>query len=242
MHGPDQLALLLRSDPAKDGIQLCGLGDLLVGAQGAGVHILVRIWDLRPAGQLSHGDRGLADLLGEGEDGVVGIVGGVAAPDDLDQLHGHGGIEEVHADDLVLAGHSGGDLGDGDGGGVGGQDALRLGGGVQLLEDALLQVQALHSGLNHQIHIVQNALVLGGSHKAHAALQLVHILLGHLALGDHLGKALVQGGLRGGDDGVVDVHNDDALSRGGKDLGDAAAHLAGADDSNFLDRHSVFLL
>ena len=189
------------------------------------------------AGGLGHGDGSLADLLSQGEDGVVGIVGGVAAADDLNQLHGHRGIEEVHADDLVLALNAGSNLGDGDGGGVGGQDALVLGGLVQLLEDALLQVHALDGGLDDQIGVVQNAGVLGGGHEVHAALQTGDLLLGHLATGDHLGEALVQGGLGIGDDGIVDINNGDVLAGGGKHLSNAAAHLAGADHSNFFDRH-----
>ena len=54
----------------------------------------------------------LADLLGEVVDEVEGLLRGVGAADDLNELHAGHGVEEVHADDGVLEAEA--HLGDGE--------------------------------------------------------------------------------------------------------------------------------
>ena len=44
----------------------------------------------------------LADVLGQLVNEIKGLLGGVGSADDLHQLHGGHGVEEVHSDDGVL--------------------------------------------------------------------------------------------------------------------------------------------
>ena len=89
------------------GAQLHGLVDVGHGSH-AGLH--------QADGLVDHGDQDLvdheagglvdlhgllADLHGQVADGVEGLVRGLGATDDLHQLHDGGGVEEVHADELV---------------------------------------------------------------------------------------------------------------------------------------------
>ena len=104
------------------GTQLHGSVDTLGGSH-AGLH--------QTDGLVDHGDQDLvdheaggfsylhgllADVGGQLADGVIGLLGGVDAPDDLHQLHHSSGIEEVHPDEAVGPLGGGGDGGDGDGG------------------------------------------------------------------------------------------------------------------------------
>ena len=158
-----------------------------------------------------------------------GLVGGLLAADDLDELHDRGGIEEVQAQDGLGALGGGGDLVDGDAGGVGQKDGVLVGELVHLLERGLLEVQALGNGLDDELgagqlgvvgavgEAVEDGLTVLGAH-----LVLVDLLLEEL--GDK-GLGLVERGL-----GDVDVdHGEAGLSAG---LGDAATHKTAADNRN----------
>ncbi len=78
----------------------------------------------------------------------MGFVGGLEGPDDFDELHDGDGVHEVHADDLGGAFGGVGELGDGDGGGVAGDDGLGLEDLVEGCEQGLLDVEILDDGLN----------------------------------------------------------------------------------------------
>ena len=52
LEGAHQLALLVGGDPAEDGVLPHGAGDVLIGAEGGGVHVLLRPLDARLAGHL----------------------------------------------------------------------------------------------------------------------------------------------------------------------------------------------
>ena len=87
----------------------------------------------------------------DGHHGIAHPVGGLEARDDLDQPHQGNRIEEMHAADAlgILAG--GGDRRDRDGGGVGGEDGVGAGNGLELAEQGLLGVEALDDGLDDQV-------------------------------------------------------------------------------------------
>ena len=95
--------------------------------------------------------RGLAQLLGDGGDGRDGLGGGIGPGNDLNELHTVGGVEEVHPDEGTAQALT--DLGDGQGGGVGGEDAALLADLVQLAEGGLLDLHILEGGLHDQVAV-----------------------------------------------------------------------------------------
>ena len=117
------------------------------------------------------------------------------------------------------------------------QDGLGLADGVQLSEDGLLDLQVLDGGLNHQVSVSSGVQVGGEGHLVQDGL-LASLV--HLALGNQLVQTLVQTGLGGLDDLVLDVTDHHVKTLASKDLGDVQAHGAAADDYNFL--HDKFLL
>ena len=152
---------------------------------------------------------------------------GVDAPDDLHQLHAGHGVEEVHADDGVLQilAH----LGDGQGGGVGGEDDAVFADGVQLLEQGALGLHVLLHALDDQVGLGSGGHLL----DENVGHQGVLGLLGHLALL----HPLLQGGgqlilVALGRSGAAGVHQG-GVSLGREDLGNAAAHGAGTEDGYF---------
>ena len=160
-----------------------------------------------------------------GED--VGIFG-VDATDDLDQLHAGHGIEEVHPDEgtaQTLA-----DLGDGQGGGVGGEDALGLADLVQLAEGGLLHAHVLERGLHDQVAVGAQVLLQAGGDGGHGG---VGLSLVHLALFHQLGVALLDLGLAAVGPLLLDVAQGNGPAALGERLGDALAHSTGADNTNF---------
>ena len=184
------------------------------------------------AGGLVDHHGGLADLHRQVLDIVHQVGGGVAAGDDLHQLHGGHGVEEVHTDQVMLQALA--HLGDGQRGGVGGEDGLVLADGVQLAQQFLLDGHVLGHALDDQIGI-------GGSVKLldqNAAHDIVRGFLGHLTLGD----LLVQGGgqlvlmtLCAG--GAGSIHQGGVALRC-ENLGNAAAHRTGAEYCYFHDSSS----
>ena len=142
----------------------------------------------------------------------------------------------MHAQELIGTQRSGGQLGDAQGGGVGDENGLGLHDGSQLGEGVLLQLHILDHGLENDVDVGQVVQVGGG---LQAAQHLGLLLLGDLALGDLLVKALLDAGdalLQGGGPVVVENHVVAALK---SDLGDAAAHQAGAVHTNSLNFHVV---
>ena len=154
--------------------------------QNANAFIAIGDQDLvdHKAGSLVDNHRGLADLGGEVLDVVHQVSGGVAAGNDLHQLHGRHRVEEVHTDQVMLQPLA--HLGDGQRGGVGGEDGLILAQSIQTAQQLLLDFHVLSDALDDQIGI-SGALELLDQNAAH---DIISSFLGHLALGD----LLVQGG------------------------------------------------
>ena len=212
------------------GAQDHGLVDVLHGG-GAGLH--------QADGVVDHGDQQLVDhearrllhfhgvlvqLLGQVIDKIKGLVGGVDAPDDLHQLHGGHGVEEVHADQGVLQTVS--HVGDGQGRGVGGKGGIGLADIVQLHEQLLLDVHVLLDALDDQIDVGGLFMGLGDQNVGQ---QSILGLRGHLALVHPLLQGLGQGVLVPlGGRRAAGVHQN-GMTLGGKHLGNAPAHGAGAE-------------
>ena len=140
-------------------------------------------------------------------------------------------IEEMHTDDGVAQAVA--HLGDGQGGGVGGEDDTVLADGVQLLEQGALGGHILLHALDHEVGVSAGGLLL----NQNVGQQSVHSLLSHLALGNALGK---RGGqlilmLLGGSHRACIHQGGVALCR--ENLSNAAAHGAGAENCNF---HCVY--
>ena len=183
------------------------------------------------ARSLSDLDRLLADLLGEVVDEVEGLLRGVGAADDLNELHAGHGVEEVHADDGVLEAET--HLGDRQRRGVGREDGALLAHLVELAEELTLGVHVLRHALDDEVGVRRGRLLLDEDVVQDGVLGL----FGHLALLD----ALLQGSgelilvaLSGSDAGSV---HQSGVALGREDLSDAAAHGAGAENCNF---HCVY--
>ena len=107
------------------------------------------------AGDLAADDRLLLDRLGEVVGGGGGLRRGVLAGDHLDQRHHRGRVEEMEADDLVGPQGRFADLGDRERGGVGGEDRVAGGGGVELAEDGLLDLHLLRHRLDDEVDVAE---------------------------------------------------------------------------------------
>ena len=137
----------------------------------------------------------------------------------------------MHADELVGPLGGGGNVGDGDGGGIGGQNGLRLTDAVQLRKDALFDVKVFNRRLNNQIG-VGGQLQIGG--KGNLVNDGLLTGLIQLTLGHQLVQALVQTGLGGLNDLVLDVAHNHVEPLAGKHLRNIQAHRAAADYNNLF--------
>ena len=169
--------------------------------------------------------RAFHDRLGRG-------IRGLLAADDLDELHQRHRIHEVHADHAIGALGDGGDLSDRDRTGVRSQDRARRALGVELREDLLLEVGALADGLDHEIDI-EDVFELGARAQARARRGLMfgrdHALFGQL------GQRLLDRGDAFGQTFGADVDQQHLRFTSRKDLRDAVAHRACADDGDLLE-------
>ena len=95
---------------------------------------------------------------------VVAI--GLRALDDLDDRDQMRRVRPVHADHAVRLADALLQGGDGNTGGVGGEDGARLALLRQLLEDGLLDLQPLRHGLDHEIGVADRFGLIGGEGDA----------------------------------------------------------------------------
>ena len=144
----------------------------------------------------------------------------------------------MHADDGPLADLV--QLGDGQGGGVGGEDGAFLGHFVHFLEQGALDLGIFGGSFDDQISVSDEVFLHAGLDAAEDG---VHFFLSHLALGNALGHAggnfadtLVSQFL--GDIGGEDLVLIASLS---KSMGDTGTHSAGADDANLHVFSSCFV-
>ncbi len=174
----------------------------------------------------------LADLLANSQAGVHDVLGSSLATNDFQQLHDVRRAEEVQTQNLSRTLGRGSDFVDIQIGGVGGQNRGRLNRLVQLGEDLLLQIHVFIDGFNHQVHVGQICVVLGGADTGNTRLRfgIVKTLLGNRALVDRgdLDQALLQ-------HLAIDVQPGDRVTGVDEVHHDAATHGASADNANFLD-------
>ena len=140
----------------------------------------------------------------------------------------------MHAQDLLRTLGSSSNGGDGDGGGVGGQDGLALANLVQLGKDALFDVQDLDGSFHNQVAVLGVSQLQG---EGDAGEHLVLLVLGDLALGDLLLQVLLQNALAALNESVSDVADDDGLASLSENLGNTHAHGAGAQHHNLVNSH-----
>ena len=111
-------------------------------------------------------------------------------------------------------------------------DGVGLEKGAQPSEDLALDLFVFGSRLDHQIAVTELVESRGDMDAVEnrPALRIVHLPLGHLAR-----QVAIDGRERGVDALLGDVVEGDLQSRLRRDLGDAGAHLPGADDADRLD-------
>ena len=159
------------------------------------------------------------------------VAGGFAAHD-FEQAHDVRGAEEMLADHHLRALGRGGDFIDVEVRGVGGQDAGRLGDGVDFGEHLLLERHAFEHGLDDDVRLFETVVGELRRDERHA---LVHGRLREAALLHGARVVLADGGHAAIERllaGLLDDHGDAGVGVG---HGDAAAHGAGADDRRALD-------
>ncbi len=184
------------------------------------------------SGSLLHFHGSLADLHGNALDLLHQLVGGVCACDH--QLHPVGRVEEMHADHRTI--QSGTDLGDGEGRGVGGEDALGLHDLLKLLEGGLLDLHIFGRNLNHQIAVRADILEAGGDLGGYG----VGLLLRKLFLAYQKVQIFQNPCLASVSELLLDVAQAYLIAvRHGKCLSDSGSHGARTDNSYF---HSSVLL
>src|SRR5581483_2331131 len=143
-------------------------------------------------------------------------------------------IKEVHADDAIGAAGGGRQPGNGNGGGVGSEDDLGVADAVEFAEEVSLDLQLLGGSFNDKVA----GLEAGASHGRLDALErLIALLGGELLLGDFPLQVCGNGRDRAIEEALLDVAQEDAVPGPGKDVGDAIAHGARADNADSLNLH-----
>ncbi len=179
-----------------------------------------------------------AELLREGVDGVEGLLRSLQATDDLDELHDRYRVEEVHADDLVRTLGLRGELCDGDGAGVGGEDRVGWEDAVEVAEDLRFDGELFGRGFDGQVAAAEGFKVEGGGDSGSGG---CGFLFGEFRFGCLAGEIFLDGGEAAVEEWLLEVVEDDIEAGAGADVGDAVAHRTGAQDSNGFDLwHSVF--
>uniref|UniRef100_A0A1I8IQW9 LAM_G_DOMAIN domain-containing protein n=1 Tax=Macrostomum lignano TaxID=282301 RepID=A0A1I8IQW9_9PLAT len=142
-------------------VQLGGPDTLLQQADGFGQH-----WRQDPggveSGPVANVDDQFALAEAEIHGGAQSLLAGLLGADDLQQLHLVHRREIVHADHLVRPLAALGDLGDGQGGGVAGEHAVRRDDGFDFLQYAVLDVDVFKHGLDNDVAAFQLGIVQGG--------------------------------------------------------------------------------
>src|SRR5699024_5754094 len=129
------------------------------------------------------------------------------------------------------------DLGDGQARGVGGEDALRLADLIERAEGFLLDLHLLKRSFDGEVAVGAEVFLDARGDRGE---DRVNLLLGHFALGDELRVALGDLVLAAFGPFLLDVAQRDGKAFAlGKRLGNALAHRASADNTDF---HGIYLL
>ena len=178
------------------------------------------------------GDR-LAQAARHGGDRVVGLLIRRQAANHLHQLHHRHRIHEMHADEAFRPVGNGRQAGDRDGGGVGRDDCVRFQVAGQVFQDGALGRLVLGRRLDDDIARLHR-LEAEGRHDARQG--AVDIGIGNNAAPQLALQVAPDGFHRCVDRFFADVVQDDVIAVERRNMRDAVAHLAGADDAYFLDR------
>jgi hypothetical protein len=164
----------------------------------------------------------------------------VEVPEEQSVRDEAGGVEEMHADDLV--GPAGGDrdLGDRQRAGVGREDRRGLAHRVQLAEDLLLEVEVLGYRLDHEVDVAQ---VTQADGEGDARQQRVPVRGGQLAALDRALGGAGQLGPAPFQRRVVHLDGTHGQAVAREHLDDPGAHRAQPDDTHAVDlaRHRDLL-
>jgi hypothetical protein len=189
--------------------------------------------DDEPRGVVAR-DGHLAELRDDGQCCLDRVVGGELCPDDLDERHQRGRVEEVHPDDPLGGRRRGGDLRHGQGGGVRREDGVRAADPLQLGEERALRVELLDDRLDHEVAVGKRREVGRGLEPRDRGIPLVLRALSLL----HLAREEVADPRRGGLAELVrDLAADDGEARLDCDLRDPRAHRAEPDHPDPRDLH-----
>ncbi len=164
----------------------------------------------------------------------LGRVVRVAAADQLDERHDRHGAEEVHADEQLtsLMLDRLGEAVDRDRRGVAREDRGRRGDGVDLVPEALLDLEVLEHGFDDDVGVGRATEVGGGLDPCERGVALV---LGEATLRDRAVQVAgdpIAACLGAREIGLVQR---DRQADGGVDLGDPMAHQPGARHEHPLD-------
>src|SRR5690606_23318447 len=183
-------------------------------------------------------DRVLAHFLRVGNQGGDGFVGGLLTTDDFHQRHHVHRVEEVHAGKVFRLLQRSGEMGDGNGRGVGGQYGAVLQLAFGFGQYGLLDLRVFDNRFNNYVDILEVTVVQGRADgREHLAHPRAVDLLALQLLGEQLaGFAHAQVQRR-----VGDVLHDDRRALGGRLVGDTATHDAGTEYRGQVDVLGAFL-
>ena len=168
----------------------------------------------------------------------MGGIAGLQATNDFDQAHHRHRVEEVQADETFRLADTGSELGDRQRRGVGGDHALGADLCGNLLQHPQFQFEVFGGGFDHQLRVVQAAVIGAGADLVEGGV----LLLGAQGfLGDLAVKVLADGGEGFLQGTLADVQQGHVETGQGADLRNAVAHGAGADHANVLQIHVAVL-
>ena len=181
------------------------------------------------AGSLVNGHRGLADLGGQVNDALCGLLTGELALDNLNERHAVGRVEEVATDELSGTAGACGNLGNRERRRVGSEDGLGLADLVKLHEHIFLQLHVLDCSLDNEVSIGEVSIVgrrgdicQDGLHGILGDFAFLHELVVTLGNRSHsLVQALLSAAL----------HDNGHL--GGKRLDDTLSHRTCSNNTDF---------
>jgi hypothetical protein len=180
------------------------------------------------AGGVLRRHRGVAELARVVGEPLAHGAAGLQAGNDLDHLHQWHRVEEVVARELARALQRGTDRRDRQRRGIGRQHCVGLDDAFQVGEQALLDVEPLDHGLDHEVAGCQVGQRRGQVKPGQAGLHLARV---HAVLADQRLPGGVQGRARCFGGAGLHVEEPDLAARLGRHLGDASAHGTGPDDA-----------
>ncbi len=188
-------------------------------------------------------DRSLAEGFHQLVSLAIGILRGLHAAGNLNQLHDVSRIEEMAADDLVRTiRNCVGDLSDGECRGVGADDAVLRQNGVELFEKLFLQIHSLQNNFHDKLRA---GSILAVDRQGQVCQAGIHLLLRHLASLNGACEVAFDAASAAFTELLLDVNQRNSVTSLQKNFRNTGTHVACAKYSNFhlilspiYDRHS----